>query len=69
MNAKSYKNSSSKFKGVSWHKRDQKWQAYITINKKRKYLGYFNNEKEAAKIYNAAAKELFGEFARINKYD
>ncbi len=40
-NQKPRPNSSSQFKGVSWHKKIKKWQAYITINKKLKYLGLF----------------------------
>jgi hypothetical protein len=32
-------------------------------------LGYFNNEKDAASIYNKNAIKLFGEFARLNVID
>ena len=38
MNKKSYKNSSSKYKGVSWNKRDKRWMAKIVLNKKDYYL-------------------------------
>ena len=34
-------------KGVSWHKRSNKWAAYIKINGKTKHLGYFNDLEEA----------------------
>lgn len=57
---------SSKFKGVCWHKRRSKWISQIVIKQKRLYLGYFNNETEAAKSYNIAAKKYFGEFAKLN---
>lgn len=57
-------NHTSKYKGVSWHK--QKWQAQICYSRKCIYLGLFNNEIEAAKIYDKKAKELFGEFANCN---
>jgi len=30
-------------------------------------LGTFSNEEEAAKVYNAKAIELHGEFANLNK--
>lgn len=66
MNQKPQKNRSSKFKGIYWNKNAKKWQAQIKINKKNKYLGLFNIETEAAKSYDIAAKELFGEFARLN---
>ena len=66
MNRNSHKNSSSKFKGVSWHPRDKKWQVEIEIAGKRFYLGMYTNEIEAAKAYDKQATELHGEFARLN---
>ena len=56
----------SKYKGVSWHKRDKKWQAYIRLNGKLIHLGLFDSEIEAARAYDIKAKELFGEFAHLN---
>jgi hypothetical protein len=56
----------SKWKGVSWQKRDNRWQAYISINGKQKHLGYFTDEDVAASAYNLAAYENFGEFASYN---
>ena len=66
MNKSSRKNSTSKYKGVSWNKRDNKWQSHIRFNNKTIHLGYYTNEQEAAKAYNLKAKELFGEFANLN---
>lgn len=65
---KSYgdKSTSSKFKCVSWHKRTKKWAAYITVGGKRKHLGLFTSEIEAAHTYDKAAIEAFGEFAKLN---
>lgn len=63
-NQKPQTGGSSKYKGVSWHKKNQKWRAQI--GKKRHSLGYFDNEIDAAKAYDKAAKELFGEFANVN---
>lgn len=51
----------SKYPGVIWHKRDKKWQAQITINGKCKFLGYFDDEREAAKAYEKALREKCGE--------
>ena len=60
-------NCSSKFKGVSWAKREQKWRVRIRINWKEKYLGFYHEESAAAEAYNEAAIKHFGEFALINK--
>ena len=56
----------SRFKGVTWHKQHQKWYACISINKTSKFLGLFAQEEDAARAYDIAAIEHFGEFARIN---
>ena len=37
-----------------------------TAGKDRRYLGAFADEIEAAKAYDATAREMFGEFARLN---
>lgn len=58
--------SSSVFKGVLWSKKYGKWESKITANGKRKHLGYFNDEQEAAHAYNKAAIYLHGEYARLN---
>jgi len=58
--------SSSKYKGVSLHKRDKKWDVQIICNGKRTRIGRFDNEIEAALAYDRKAEELFGEFAYLN---
>lgn len=63
----SRKNNSSGYKGVSLNKKYKKWEAYITNNYKRVFLGYFDTKKEAGLAYNAKALELYGEFANLNK--
>ena len=45
----------SKFVGVSWDKKEKKWKAQIMIDRKMKYLGYFDDEKEAACKYDEQA--------------
>jgi len=45
----------------------KKFRANICINGKRKCLGCFSVEKEAAKFYDKAAIESFGEFAKTNE--
>ena len=45
------KKGTSKYTGVSWFKRDEKWQSSIRINGKCRHLGYFISEIEASKAY------------------
>ncbi|MEB8091882.1 AP2/ERF family transcription factor [Mammaliicoccus lentus] len=52
-------NSSSKYKGVSWHKRDKKWCVGIRIGGELKFLGSFKREDDAAKVYNQAVLEYW----------
>ena len=53
---------SSKYPGVYRNNYGQnKWDAAITINKKIRFLGTFNEEREAAKAYERACRELVGE--------
>jgi hypothetical protein len=56
----------SKYKGVTYFKRDNRWRAYITYKKKRTFIGSFLDEDTAAKAYDEKAKQLFGEFAYLN---
>lgn len=63
-NRKNYRNSFSKYKGVSFH--CKKWMARIMYNKEPVYIGSFHTEEDAALAYNKYAKELFGEFAQLN---
>lgn len=57
---------SSKYKGVSWHKAAQKWHARIQKNDAHVSLGLFDSETDAARAYDSAAREHFGEFALCN---
>ena len=66
MNQQVRKDKSSKFKGVYWDKQCKAWVAKIQNKKKRLNLGYFDNEIDAAIMYNQKAVELFGEYAWLN---
>ncbi|HLX53391.1 MAG TPA: hypothetical protein VKR58_05605, partial [Aquella sp.] len=63
---------SSNYKGVSYNKDPKavcKYRAKITIGYKQINLGSFLLEIDAAKAYNEKARELFGEFANLNKIE
>ncbi len=64
--AKTRLKTSSRFIGVSFHKRSQCWCTAIGRNGKKVWLGSFASEIDAAKAYDAAAKKYHGEFARLN---
>lgn len=68
-NRKITKDLTSQFKGVCWHKHNNKWHARIMLNYKYKHLGFFTDETEAAQAYNDMAVEIFGEFALINNLE
>jgi len=50
--------SSSRYTGVSWKKRNNKWQSNIMINGKKKYLGLFDCEISASRAYQTALNEI-----------
>lgn len=58
------KANTSGFKGVI--KCGKKWRAVIKVNSLPIHLGVFIEKEEAARAYNDAALEHFGEFACLN---
>jgi len=60
------KNNTTGYKGVSFIKKHRKYRATIRINGKSMYLGEFESAKGAAFAYDNKAKELFGNFAKLN---
>lgn len=67
-----YKNSANKnidsrntsgFIGVNYEKRNKKWQARITVNHNKYWLGYFDNINNAIIARLKAEKEYLGEFS------
>ncbi|MGA2171887.1 MAG: AP2 domain-containing protein [Sedimentisphaerales bacterium] len=59
-------NTYSRYRGVSFSKRKQKWFAAIRANGKKIWLGYFKTEIDAARAYDVAARKYHKEFARLN---
>jgi hypothetical protein len=56
----------SMYKGVVWYKDRRLWGAKIQRCGVERYLGSFISEIDAAKAYDKAAIECFGEFAKLN---
>ena len=65
-NGRPSRRSTSRFKGVYFHKQTRKWIATIGYNGKTIHLGSFDDEVEAARAYDRKAYELFAEFAYLN---
>lgn len=66
-NINAHKDSTSKYKGVSWDKTNKKWLVQITDQYgKNRHIGRFVDEIEAANAYNEYAKIYHKEFAKLN---
>jgi hypothetical protein len=59
---------SSQYKGVSWRRDRNKWQAAIKIDRRQRNLGFFTDELEAARAYDRAARDAWGPYARVNAH-
>lgn len=55
---KKHLKSTSKYTGVSWHKRDKIWHSQIHINGENKHIGYFKNEIDASIAYQKELNNL-----------
>lgn len=64
---KKSKGTSSKFRGVYWHKLQKKWQALIVIDGVLNLIGTFESEVEAARAYDDLALYLFGTGTKLNR--
>ena len=65
-NARGWRNRTGQYKGAWFSSREKRWRSAIQVNGKRYELGIFVTEIEAARAYDAAAREHFGEFAYLN---
>ena len=66
MNRDIRKDSTSKIKGVYWHKSSGKWQSNIMIKGESIHLGLFLSIDDAISARKAAEVKYFGEFSRAD---
>lgn len=59
-----YKNNTSGYRNVYWHKRYKKWRVCIQYRKKVYSLGYFETIDEAAKVAEEARIEIKKDFEK-----
>jgi len=67
MNRGGLPGSSSRYKGVHFNKKRNRWIASIKVDETHSYLGAFYTEEDAARAYNYAANVYFGEYAKYNE--
>lgn len=60
------RSTTSRFKGVNWHKHTRKWVAKIRHLGRQTHLGYFESEVEAAYCYDLASIKFHGYQGKTN---
>jgi len=65
-NQRKHAGARSKYKGVYFDGRSAKWYALCWYAGKLHALGYYAAEADAARAYDRAAVQWYGEFARLN---
>lgn len=64
-NSKLNKNNTSGIKGVVWNKQYKKWKVSVTINRKQKTIGHFNDLELAELASIEARNKYHKEFSRL----
>lgn len=59
-NTSSRAGSTSRHRGVSWHKARRKWVVYVKVRGVQHYCGIYEDEDEAAAVAAAERKRLYG---------
>lgn len=63
---RSHAHTHSDYRGVCYHINRGYWVARIRDGGKQLHLGCFENEADAARAYDVAARKAFGKFAILN---
>lgn len=66
-NRQKHKNHSSKYRGVTFNRKSNKWQAGIKVNGKSIHLGLHIIEEDAAEAYRKAAEFYFGDYSEHSR--
>lgn len=59
-------NNTSGYKGIYWHKRDNKWRVQLRVDGKKKYIGNYSDLQDAIMARNKAALTYHGGFAKLD---
>jgi len=58
--------SNNRYRGVSFHKRHNKWRVKLKVDGRHCHLGYYTDEETAARVYDVAATLVWGPAAYWN---
>jgi hypothetical protein len=58
------KDGKNKYRGVHFRSDIGKYEARISVDKSRYYLGVYDTAEDAAEVYNKVSKKYLGEFRR-----
>lgn len=64
-NSRRPKHNTSGFKGVSYNRKNQRWQAHIKVDSKSTYLGLYATPEDAYAAYCVASERYHGKYGRI----
>ena len=62
-NTKISTRNSSGYKGISWCKKNGKWETRLYANKVKHFLGYYSNLNDAINIRLEAERKYYGEYS------
>lgn len=65
-NAAVHRGSASGIKGITFDKRRRKWVGRLTIGCRRVEVSCSRHKRVAARLYKVAARQAYGEFARVS---
>ncbi len=66
MNTSKKRHSTSGYVGVSWSPKTSKWRSRLCVDRQEIWLGDFSTTEEAAYVFDQAALQFRGDFARLN---